>query len=418
MSATCSTASAISVPVHRDHRGRGRDRRRRRPGDHPPRPVEVPRRAEPALGTDRLRHRGRHPALALHRRRPRRDARAAVRRRAAERPRPVHIHRQARGAPDGGGPGPADRWPALVRGDDADARLRAQQPPAVQPGRTSCLRRAKRPSCACPVARSCGRPRGAGVARDRDRRELAPREVDLLVVGGGPAGLGAAVYGASEGLDTLVIEYGARRAGGLLAQDRELPRLPRRHHRDRARQPRCHPGAHSERGRRRPTGRSRSSPARTPRRALEEDHEIAARAVVLATGANTGAYRSTASRLRGAQHLLRRGASGGAAAPRVRASWAAATRPARPRSGSRAVALVTLLHRRADLRETMSDYLVRDLERYGVAVRDRSEIAALHGSTGTSKPSPSRAASACRSPSCSSSSAPAVHRLAGRHRGA
>jgi thioredoxin reductase len=28
-------------------------------------------------------------------------------------------------------------------------------------------------------------------------------------------------------------------------------------------------------------------------------------------------------------------------------------------------ALVTLLHRRADLRETMSDYLVRELERYG-----------------------------------------------------
>ncbi len=38
-------------------------------------------------------------------------------------------------------------------------------------------------------------------------RELAAREeVDLVVVGGGPAGLGAAVYGASEGLDTLVVE--------------------------------------------------------------------------------------------------------------------------------------------------------------------------------------------------------------------
>jgi thioredoxin reductase (NADPH) len=37
--------------------------------------------------------------------------------------------------------------------------------------------------------------------------ELAPREeVDLLIVGGGPAGLGAAVYGASEGLNTLVVE--------------------------------------------------------------------------------------------------------------------------------------------------------------------------------------------------------------------
>jgi thioredoxin reductase (NADPH) len=49
---------------------------------------------------------------------------------------------------------------------------------------------------------------------------------------------------------------------------------------------------------------------------------------------------------------------------------------------ARGGALVTLLHRRADLRETMSDYLVRELDRYGVAVRDRSEIAALHGSEG------------------------------------
>jgi thioredoxin reductase (NADPH) len=30
----------------------------------------------------------------------------------------------------------------------------------------------------------------------------------------------------------------------------------------------------------------------------------------------------------------------------------------------------------------MSDYLVWELERYGVAVRDRSEIAALHGANG------------------------------------
>ena len=49
---------------------------------------------------------------------------------------------------------------------------------------------------------------------------------------------------------------------------------------------------------------------------------------------------------------------------------------------ARGGALVTLLHRRADLHETMSDYLVHDLERYGVAVRDRSEIAELHGEDG------------------------------------
>ena len=49
---------------------------------------------------------------------------------------------------------------------------------------------------------------------------------------------------------------------------------------------------------------------------------------------------------------------------------------------ARGGALVTLLHRRAKLRETMSNYLISDLERYGVAVRDRSEIAALHGTNG------------------------------------
>jgi len=49
---------------------------------------------------------------------------------------------------------------------------------------------------------------------------------------------------------------------------------------------------------------------------------------------------------------------------------------------ARGGALVTLLHRRADLRETMSDYLILELERYGIAVRDRSEVAQLHGIDG------------------------------------
>ena len=51
--------------------------------------------------------------------------------------------------------------------------------------------------------------------------ELAPREeVDLLVVGGGPAGLGAAVYGASEGLETLVVESTA--LGGQAGASRRI----------------------------------------------------------------------------------------------------------------------------------------------------------------------------------------------------
>lgn len=52
---------------------------------------------------------------------------------------------------------------------------------------------------------------------------LGSREdVDLVVVGGGPAGLGAAVYGASEGLETLVVEGSA--LGGQAATRQPRPR--------------------------------------------------------------------------------------------------------------------------------------------------------------------------------------------------
>ena len=80
---------------------------------------------------------------------------------------------------------------------------------------------------------------GAGAARaDRRRDRRGGRAVrrtrasdfyDLVIVGGGPAGLGAAVYGASEGLRTVLVERQA--TGGQAGQsspDRELPRLPRR----------------------------------------------------------------------------------------------------------------------------------------------------------------------------------------------
>src|SRR5205823_7120053 len=118
---------------------------------------------------------------------------------------------------------------------------------------------------------------------------------------------------------------------------------------------------------------------------LEEDSVIAARAVLLATGAQY--RRLPVERLSEFEGLsvfyaagppearacagARVGVVGGGNSAGQAAVWLA-------RGGG----LVTLLHRRADLRETMSDYLIADLDRYGVAVRDRSEVAELHGAEG------------------------------------
>jgi thioredoxin reductase (NADPH) len=219
-------------------------------------------------------------------------------------------------------------------------------------------------------------------------RELAPREeVDLLVVGAGPAGLGAAVYGASEGLDTLVID--GTGLGGQAGTSRRIENY--------LGFPAGISGSELT-GRAVTQARKFNARLATPYRAvsleagdgrhvvrLEDDHEIAARAVLIATGAQ---YR----RLPVEDLEQYEGISVFYAAGPPEAQLCGAERVAVVGGGNsagqaavwlaRGGALVTLLHRRADLRETMSDYLVRELERYGVAVRDRSEIAALHGTDG------------------------------------
>jgi thioredoxin reductase (NADPH) len=219
-------------------------------------------------------------------------------------------------------------------------------------------------------------------------RELAPREdVDLLVVGAGPAGLTAAVYGASEGLDTLMVESTA--LGGQAGSSRRIENylgFPA--------------GISGTELTSRAVSQARKFGARpaTPYRAvelepadgrhivrLEEGHEIAARAVVLATGA---AYR----RLPLDELAEYEGVSVFYAAGPPEAQQCGASRVAVVGGGNsagqaavwlaRGGALVTLLHRRASLSETMSDYLIHEVDRFGVAVRDRSEIAALHGENG------------------------------------
>ncbi len=233
-------------------------------------------------------------------------------------------------------------------------------------------------------------PSGGEVARALGiGAELSPHEkVDLLVVGGGPAGLGAAVYGASEGLSTLVVEGVA--LGGQAGTSRRIENylgFPA--------------GISGSELTTRAVTQARKFHARTatPYRAtalrpgsngrhvvvLDGEHEVSARAVVLATGAEyrrlpvdgLDAYEGVsvfyAAGPTEAQRCggTRVGVVGGGNSAAQAAVWLA-----------RGGALVTLLHRRADLRETMSDYLILELERYGVEVRDRSEIAELHGTDG------------------------------------
>jgi thioredoxin reductase (NADPH) len=211
--------------------------------------------------------------------------------------------------------------------------------------------------------------------------------VDLLVLGGGPAGLGAAVYGASEGLNTLVIESTV--LGGQAGTSRRIENylgFPA--------------GISGTELTSRAVTQARKFDARTatPYRAealepgdrrhlvrLEGDHEIVAKAVVLATGAE---YRRLPvsgledyeglsvfyaagppeAHLCGGQRV---GVIGGGNSAAQAAIWLA-----------RGGALVNLLHRRADLAETMSQYLIDELDRYGVAVRAGSEVVELYGEGG------------------------------------
>ncbi|HWB22476.1 MAG TPA: FAD-dependent oxidoreductase [Gaiellaceae bacterium] len=218
--------------------------------------------------------------------------------------------------------------------------------------------------------------------------ELQPREeVDLLILGAGPAGLAAAVYGASEGLDTLVVESTA--LGGQAGSSRRIENylgFPA--------------GISGAELTSRAVAQARKFNARTatPYRALslepgngrhlvrlEDDKEIAARAILLATGAQY--RRLPVDRLAEFEGLTVFYAAGAPEAQLCAGSRVAVVGGGNS-AGQAAVwlarggALVTLLHRRSDLRETMSDYLIHELERFGVAVRDRSEIGVLHGEDG------------------------------------
>ena len=218
--------------------------------------------------------------------------------------------------------------------------------------------------------------------------ELGPlEEVDLLIVGAGPAGLAAAVYGASEGLETLVVERSG--LGGQAALSRRIENL--------LGFPAGITGAELSS---RAVAQARKFGARTatPYEAialkpgtgrhvvhLDDDRTIMAQAVLIATGAD---YRRLAvpelDQYEGLSVLYeagppeavrtagtRVGVIGGGNSAGQAAIWLA-----------RGGALVTLMHRRRSVHETMSSYLVDELEAAGVEVRPRSEIAELHGTAG------------------------------------
>ena len=269
-------------------------------------------------------------------------------------------------------------WRDPEAGDDPSARAVID---SVEPAQIPVLRLPGGTDLHNPSGGEVSRALGIGL-------ELGEREeVDMLVIGGGPAGLGAAVYGASEGLDTLVIEGTA--LGGQAGTSRRIENylgFP------------AGISGNELTGRAVTQARKFKARTATPYKAVslepgderhlvrvEEGNAIAARAVVLATGAE---YRRPPIEGLGDYE----GVSVFYAAGPPEAQRCAATRVAVVGGGNsagqaavwlaRGGALVTLLHRRADLSETMSDYLISELDRYGVAVRDRSEVAELHGAEG------------------------------------
>ncbi len=230
---------------------------------------------------------------------------------------------------------------------------------------------AERPSVSLP--RSGSRPRGAGAARPvsdrrlRDPRRDLPRQCRAAqsderadcrlprlqrghrstpawsissIVGAGPAGLAAAVYGASEGLDVLVLESSfARRSGRVQLTNRKLPGLPDRHLGARADRPRVRAGAEVRRARdggqwRHTTGVRRPAIHRRYRR--RPSHPSARghhreRSGVPQAGAASACQRSRARASTTARHPWRPGS----ASARTWRSSAAATLPGRPPCFSR-----------------------------------------------------------------------------------
>lgn len=208
---------------------------------------------------------------------------------------------------------------------------------------------------------------------------------DLVVIGGGPAGLGAAVYGASEGLRTVLVERTA--TGGQAGQSSRIENylgfpdgVSGSQLADRARRQATRFGAELLTARE-VSGVEEHGPVRRVR--FSDGTAVDARAVVLATGVS---YRQLAAP--GIEDLTGRGVFYGAALTEAascseqdvyivggaNSAGQAAVYLAR---GARSV---TLLVRGPSLESSMSHYLIQQLAAVpNIHVRTCTEVIAGHG---------------------------------------
>jgi thioredoxin reductase (NADPH) len=208
---------------------------------------------------------------------------------------------------------------------------------------------------------------------------------DLIVIGGGPAGLGSAVYGASEGLRTVLVERQA--TGGQAGQSSRIENylgfpdgVSGAQLTDRARRQAAKFGAEVLTARDVVALEARGS-ARVVR--FGDGSEITAHAVVLATGVS---YRSLDAP--GVADLAGRGVFYGSAAteaPGCRGEDVYIVGGANS-AGQAAVffarhaATVTLVVRGASLEASMSSYLIKQIEGIdNVVVRTRCEVVEAMG---------------------------------------
>ncbi|HEU5158443.1 MAG TPA: FAD-dependent oxidoreductase [Streptosporangiaceae bacterium] len=237
-----------------------------------------------------------------------------------------------------------------------------------------------------PDGRTLTKPSGADIAAAAGlSTEPAAEFYDLIVVGGGPAGLGAAVYGASEGLRTVLVEKKA--TGGQAGQSSRIENylgfpdgVSGAQLTDRARRQALKFGAEvlTARG---VVGLEARGSARVVR--FADGGELAAHAVVLATGVM---YRALEAQ--GCAELTGRGVYYGSAATEAQSCegedvyvvGGANSAGQAAVFFSRHARSVHLVVRGKELEQSMSHYLIEQIRAIdNIHVRLRTTVTAAHG---------------------------------------